>query len=278
MNFKEVPFIENEVFEERYFLIEQDSNFLRSRDCTLFKAFDSLENKDVFIKILNPNGNEIHVHDYQGSYTQFLTFNHPNIIQIRDILQISQFVEELNITQTLPILVFEYFQGNTLSSLIGQISINDLISIFDEIKNALDYLHQLGWVYRDLKSDNILLSKVDDSWQVKLIDIENMGQIGVLPQSLVGTPEYMPPEVSLSTPLSKEQDYWAMGCVMFECIQGHFPFGIRDFSLTPEKAIVEIKNKISEEHIVEILEPIVFPQIKLSLSKCLQIQPTARSL
>ncbi|KAF5302212.1 hypothetical protein FQA39_LY10251 [Lamprigera yunnana] len=93
-----------------------------------------------------------------------------------------------------------------------------------EIISALSYLHSLNIVYRDIKSENILLDK---DGHVKLVDF-GLCQDGVLYEeplnSFCGTPEYMAPEIIRRMGYGREVDWWSTGIVMYEMMCGGLPF------------------------------------------------------
>lgn len=86
---------------------------------------------------------------------------------------------------------------------------------------AIDFLHKRGYMYRDLKPENILL---DREGYLKLVDFGCCDNTKLISTTLVGTPEYLAPEVILGKGYSRLVDWWAMGVVMYEFICGPLPF------------------------------------------------------
>ncbi|KAK4357847.1 hypothetical protein RND71_023457 [Anisodus tanguticus] len=136
-------------------------------------------------------------------------------------------------------LVLEYCVGGNLMSLLQQDgklpedSIHDLAS---GLVRALLYLHSKGIIYCDLKPSNILLDEngitklCDFGLARKLSDISKTPS-SQLPQIKRGTPSYMAPELFQDGGVhSYASDFWALGCVLFECYAGIPPFVGKEFT------------------------------------------------
>jgi serine/threonine protein kinase len=94
---------------------------------------------------------------------------------------------------------------------------------------ALQYLHQSGIAYRDLKPENLLVSldgylKVIDFGFAKRIPFKKGRSVQTKSFTLCGTPDYLAPELVLSRGHDKSVDYWALGCFTYELLVGKTPF------------------------------------------------------
>jgi len=132
-----------------------------------------------------------------------------------------------------PCIVYELLEGETLAARIaraGTLSIEETAEIVKQTARALARVHGVGVVHRDVKPENIFLTRdLEGRLLVKLLDfgIAERMEPGVCAE-LIGTPAYMPPEVVFSdAPLDPRADLYALGVVAFECLTGSTPFGGR---------------------------------------------------
>lgn len=166
-------------------------------------------------------------------------------------------------------LVMEYLQGGDLMTILMKYDIltQDQTKFYiAEIALAIDSVHQLGYVHRDLKPDNILLDKdghvklsdfglckaveskphpymdqFQDEAKKKDVAVADAAKVHKRIFSTVGTPDYIAPEVFGKTGYGSECDWWSLGVIMFECIVGYPPFYADDPMATCRK-IVNWKN------------------------------------
>ncbi|KAJ3614460.1 hypothetical protein NHX12_018032, partial [Muraenolepis orangiensis] len=122
-----------------------------------------------------------------------------------------------------------------------------------EICCGLEDLHRERIVYRDLKPENILL---DDRGHIRISDLGLAVQIpdGDTIRGRVGTVGYMAPEVIQNESYNFSPDWWGLGCLVFEMIQGQSPFRKRKERVKREEVdrrvredLEEYSDKFSEE-------------------------------
>lgn len=87
---------------------------------------------------------------------------------------------------------------------------------------ALRHIHSKGFVYRDLKPENVLL---DEHGYLKLADLGLSKKVGEQrTYTQCGTEEYVPPEMLKGRGRTRASDWWAVGVFVFELLTGHPPF------------------------------------------------------
>ena len=93
---------------------------------------------------------------------------------------------------------------------------------------ALEYLHKKNIIYRDLKPENIMLDK---NGYLKLVDFGVCKQLtssDARTMSIVGTPEYLPPEIIVQKGHDKTADWWSFGILIYEMLTGFPPFASKN--------------------------------------------------
>lgn len=127
-------------------------------------------------------------------------------------------------------LVQEYVDGissHALLEKIGRLPVGDVVRIGLDVAGALVYLHGRNFVHRDIKPDNILLTRTG---QAKLADLglaKRLGEIQPLTalHEGFGTPYYMPHEQALNARrVDGRSDIFALGATLYHLVTGEVPF------------------------------------------------------
>ncbi|KAK0938917.1 cAMP-dependent protein kinase catalytic subunit [Friedmanniomyces endolithicus] len=121
-------------------------------------------------------------------------------------------------------MVMDFIEGGELFSLLrkSQRFPNPVAKFYAaEVTLAIDYLHSMNIIYRDLKPENLLL---DRHGHVKITDFGFAKEVPDITWTLCGTPDYLAPEVVSSKGYNKSVDWWSLGILIFEMLAGFTPF------------------------------------------------------
>ncbi|XP_061910731.1 serine/threonine-protein kinase Nek4 isoform X4 [Entelurus aequoreus] len=105
-----------------------------------------------------------------------------------------------------------------------------VVEWFVQIAMALEYLHKRNILHRDLKTQNIFLTKTN------IIKVGDLGIARVLENqndmasTLIGTPYYMSPELFSNKPYNHKSDVWALGCCVYEMSTLKHAFNAKDMN------------------------------------------------
>src|SRR6476646_9028181 len=178
---------------------------------SVYRGKHVLMDKRVAIKVLRPSlavDNDV-VARFSREAKAASRISHPHAVNVTD------FGESEN---GVVFLVMEYLDGQTLKDVIkqdGAMSLDRTAEIVRQVAGALDAAHEQGVIHRDLKSDNIMLSKATGGEWAKVLDFgiakiqqSNSHDDDITAANLViGTPQYMSPEqCSHSGPIDARSD------------------------------------------------------------------------
>jgi serine/threonine protein kinase len=185
---------------------------------TVYKAYEEPLTRHVAIKVLP----EFFAEDkdyrlrFQVEAVAVAKLRHNNI------LTVFAYGEE----EGVPYIVCEFMDGGTLAErLDGPMPIEDAIQLLTPVASALDYAHSQGVLHRDIKPSNIML--LSDGTPV-LTDFGLAKVVGgatiTLTGQVLGTPEYMAPELVSGDGAGPAADRYSLAVVAYQMLTGRVPF------------------------------------------------------
>ncbi|HEX9726414.1 MAG TPA: serine/threonine-protein kinase, partial [Vicinamibacteria bacterium] len=191
----------------------------------VFKARDRKLGRDVALKVLPEafTSDPLWLARFEREARALASLNHANIATLHAL-------EE---SKGIRFLVMELVPGETLAARIGRgpLPLEETLSLFQQIAEALEAAHEKGVVHRDLKPANI---NVTPEGQVKVLDFglaktlpeadsSDLSQSptrtkGTLAGVILGTARYMSPEQARGKETQKATDIWSFGCCLFEAL------------------------------------------------------------
>lgn len=222
---------------------------------TVYQATDTQLERLVAIKMLHTHlvSQASFMERFRNEALILARLNHPNIAVVYSFLQDS----------TDYFMAMEYVEGSSLEALIqqaGALPINVATELVRQALEGLAHAHRKGILHRDIKPANLILTP---EGSVKLMDfgIAKVAGNQRLTQAnrIVGTLEYMAPELIQGESPSPASDIYAMGILLYELLSGKLPFASRtDYELM--QAIIREKPvtlRNLNAHIPKELEAIV---------------------
>ncbi len=258
----------------------------------VYRARDTRLDRTVAIKII-----PAHLAEHPDLKQRFerearaiSSLSHPHICHLYDV----------GSQEGINFLVLEYLEGETLAERLmkGPLPIEQVLKTGAEIADALDKAHRQGIVHRDLKPANIMLTKAG----AKLMDFglakpasavmspvasgggplapstptmslrslsapaKNLTQQGMV----VGTFQYMAPEVLQGAEADARSDIFSLGCVLYEMATGKRAFEGKS-QISVLAAILE-----KEPEPISQLQPLTPPSFERVVKSCLTKDPEAR--
>jgi hypothetical protein len=147
---------------------------------------------------------------------------HPHVVKILDV----------GTQVRMPFAVMQFLSGGSLRERGVPSSVPALAGWLPAIATALDFVHQQGYLHRDVKPANILFDAHGNAY------LSDFGLAKVLATAqaekpaeqltgaglVVGTAEYMAPEMIMGTAIDGRADQYALGVTVYEMLAGHVPF------------------------------------------------------
>ncbi len=208
--------IKNEMINDRYKIKKVLGEGASSN---VYLAYDNLMKFNVALKIEKPYANFSATQSRFEMEGKFLKgINHPNIANVYDYF----------IWNKRMVIVMEILEGETLDSIISKqkyLSSEQIAKYAIEILKALVELHHRNIMHRDLKPQNIMVG-FDNS--IKLMDFGIMqiskDQDLTKEGAVIGTIEYMAPEIIRSEKANPQTELYSLGVILYKMATGIVPF------------------------------------------------------
>jgi non-specific serine/threonine protein kinase len=189
----------------------------------VYLARDIPNDQDVAIKVLNlDTSNNLTRQQFLQEAETVSGFHHPHIVSVHETGMI-----DIGGPELLPFIAMEFVQGTSLNELRA-LTYSTIIDIGKQICEALEHIHNLGFVYRDLKPGNILIEKRGLHYFVKLIDFNLVRPRGMAyratESSIAGSFFFLAPELITGQLADVASDLYALGITFYEMITGRLPF------------------------------------------------------
>jgi eukaryotic-like serine/threonine-protein kinase len=198
----------------------------------VYRAYHPDLQRFAAVKIMRPE-----LADQPGFYERFLQearaaahLDHPNIV---NVINFGRYRESYY-------LMMDFIDGPNLRRLLNEhpagLPLRDVLQIFIQLADVLNFAHAAGILHRDLKPDNILLtSSVKGNIPYRAI-VTDFGLVKLARDSIfetqtgisVGTPAYMSPEQCRGERVDARADIYSLGVMMYEATVGQRPYPIRN--------------------------------------------------
>lgn len=187
----------------------------------VYRGLDTATNEPVAIKKLKREAvikNPEQLERFRREAMVLYHLNHPNMVHVYDaVTQDGDYY-----------IVMQYVEGGSLRELLKRekkLPIYDVVNIGLDVSDALARAHRLKIIHRDVKPDNVLLSStgtpyLTDFGQAHIADAPGLTR----PGQIIGTLNYMAPEIFAGESADRRSDIWAFGVMLYEMLTGFRPF------------------------------------------------------
>jgi serine/threonine protein kinase/Tol biopolymer transport system component len=242
----------------------------------VYRAKDTRLRRDVAIKVLLPEIalDESRRRRFESEARAASALNHPHIVAVYDIGSEGPLIY----------IAMELVDGTTLRDLLsgGPLPPRRMLEIAGQIADGLAKAHASGIVHRDMKPENVMVSKdgfvkILDFGLAKLVDSDQGGASEsetlasmTRPGMVMGTAGYMSPEQASGRPVDFHSDQFSFGAILYEMTTGRRAFSRKTAAETLTAVIREEPEPIAE------LNPRTPPPLRWIIERCLSKEPDDR--
>ncbi|CAD8155686.1 unnamed protein product [Paramecium octaurelia] len=172
-------------------------------------------------------------------------------------------------------IVMQYLKGGSLNQCLKYCKLKnrEVDVIIQQIMEGINYIHQSGFVHRDMKPDNIVFNDLGQFSQLKIIDFGITKRIEDLEKEKdmkFGTPGYMAPEIfDYKQKITEKVDIFACGAILYQMLTGQ--------KLIPGSSSKQIQENNKNFNLSsQILSKIKQPDFRILVSQMLEKDPEKR--
>ena len=214
----------------------------QTENYTVWRAYDSQNHRDVVLKTVTPSVRKLK-RALQGLEREArigLKLFHKNLVRF----------ESFAIDGPKSYLVMEFVVGKPISTWLNEDPARkaQLKRLLIEAADALAYINEQGFVHRDVKPANIL---VTDNAELKIIDFSISVRAGFDFRHLIrtkpkisGTRDYMAPEQVLGRRTDAQADIYGFGATMYELLAGRPPFHMDDSKKSMQQHLTNMPRPV----------------------------------
>ena len=262
-------------FESRY----RDKKYIGAGGFgKVYKVFDHTKNHYVALKVsdVRPEWNKFTL---KNEVELVNKLNHHRNIARYDVC----YRFNTGITGEMDFAILKFYENGNLEQFLKKhdLSSEDKRLIIAGVLHGLSFLHQNNVIHRDLKAENILMTREDGVWTPKITDFglsREVEDAANITNSAVGISyAYAAPEQILNQKIYRNVDIWAVGVIIYRIIADELPFsGKHEGDNKSVNSQLEISKKIISNDLPDKLETLAEPY-RAMIKRCFVTDPLTRA-
>jgi serine/threonine protein kinase len=185
----------------------------------VYRALDERLQRPVAVKLFRGDA-AAQLQRHEAEMRTLASLDHPSLVSVYDAGSDEE-------RHGAPYLVMQLVEGSTLADELrdGPLAPERAATYGAALADALAYVHERGFVHRDVKPANVLIAEdgrvhLADFGIARIVDSAHETRTG----DVLGTPGYFSPEQVAGEPVGAPTDVYALGIVLIECLTGKRPF------------------------------------------------------
>jgi len=251
------------IMDGRYRIV---ARLARGGMATVYEAVDTRLDRTVALKVMSPALAEDaeFIARFRREARAAAQLSHPHVVAVYDQGE----------ADGVPYLAMEFVSGRTLRDVLrdyGALTPEQALTILDPVLEALSAAHDAGFVHRDVKPENILIS---DDGRVKVTDFGLARAVTNVTSAtqgmLIGTVAYLSPEHVERGDADARSDVYGAGICLFEMVTGQVPFAAENpLTVAYQHVNVDVPAASS-------LRPSIPPDVDALIATATRRDPAAR--